>query len=40
VRLPSDDEALATAFHVGDSVYLTAQHVVEGNEILTFRRRA
>lgn len=34
VRLPSGDEGIGTAFHVGEGVYLTARHIVEGNEIL------
>jgi Trypsin-like peptidase domain len=34
VRLPSGDEAIGTAFHVGEGVYLTARHVLEGNTIL------
>lgn len=34
VRLPSGDEGIGTAFHVGDGVYLTARHVLEGNEVL------
>lgn len=34
VRLPSGDEGIGTAFHVGEGVYLTARHVIEDNEIL------
>jgi Trypsin-like peptidase domain len=35
VRLPSGDETIGTAFHVGEGVYMTARHVVKGNEVLT-----
>jgi hypothetical protein len=34
VRLPSGDESIGTAFHVGEGVYLTARHVVDNNDIL------
>ena len=35
VRLPNGDEAIGTAFHVGEGVYLTARHVLENNELLS-----
>jgi hypothetical protein len=35
VRLPSGDEAIGTAFHVGEGVYLTARHVLDGNEVVS-----
>ncbi len=35
VRLPSGDEGIGTAFHVGAGVYLTARHVLEDNEVLS-----
>jgi hypothetical protein len=34
VSLPNGDLSIGTAFHVGDGVYLTARHVVDGNIIL------
>lgn len=33
VQLPSGDKAIGTAFHVGEGVFVTARHVVEGNQI-------
>jgi len=35
VRLPSGDEGIGTAFHVGEGVFLTARHVLDGNEIIS-----
>lgn len=35
VKLPSGDEGIGTAFHVGEGVYLTARHVLEDNEVLS-----
>jgi V8-like Glu-specific endopeptidase len=34
VRLPNGYESIGSAFHVGEGVFLTAKHVVDGNEIL------
>ncbi len=34
VRRPDGDQAIGTAFHVGEGVFLTARHVVDENEIL------
>lgn len=34
VRLPSGDEAIGSAFHVGEGAFVTARHVVEGCKIL------
>lgn len=34
VELPSGDQSIGTAFHVGNGVFITARHVVEGNKIL------
>jgi trypsin-like peptidase len=33
VRTPAGDNAIGTAFHVGDNVWITARHVVAGNAI-------
>lgn len=35
VKTPNSDRSIGTAFHVGDGVFITARHVVEGNEILS-----
>lgn len=35
VRTPEGEEGIATAFHVGEGVYLTARHVLEHNEIVS-----
>lgn len=37
VRLPSGDQSIGSAFHLGDGVFVTARHVVENNEILQVR---
>jgi len=34
VELPNGNESIGTAFHVGEGVFVTARHVVEGNKIL------
>lgn len=34
MRHPNGDEAIGSAFHVGEGVFLTARHVVEGREVL------
>jgi hypothetical protein len=34
VETPAGDESIGTAFHVGDNIWVTAAHVVEGNRIL------
>ena len=34
VRLPNGDESIGSAFHVGEGVFVTARHVVEGCTIL------
>jgi len=34
VELPNGDQSIGTAFHVGDGVFITARHVVDGNKIL------
>jgi hypothetical protein len=34
VELPSGDRSIGSAFHVGEGVFVTARHVVEGNKIL------
>lgn len=34
VRLPNGAESIGAAFHVGENVFLTARHVVDGNEII------
>jgi hypothetical protein len=34
VELPSGDRNIGSAFHVGEGVFVTARHVVEGNTIL------
>ena len=34
VELPSGDRSIGSAFHVGEGVFVTARHVVEGNTIL------
>lgn len=34
VELPNGDQAIGSAFHVGDGVFVTARHVVEGRKIL------
>jgi hypothetical protein len=33
VELPNGDVSMGSAFHVGDGVFVTARHVVEGNRI-------
>ena len=33
VRLPNNDLSIAAAFHVGEGVFLTARHVLEGNTV-------
>jgi hypothetical protein len=33
VETPTGDRHLGSAFHIGDGVFVTARHVVEGNEI-------
>lgn len=34
VQQPTGDQNMGSAFHVGDNVFITARHVVDGNEIL------
>ena len=34
VELPDGDRSIGSAFHVGEGVFVTARHVVEGNNIL------
>ncbi len=34
VETPDEDERIGTAFHIGENVWVTARHVVEGNKIL------
>jgi S1-C subfamily serine protease len=34
VELPNGDEAIGTAFHVGEGVFVTARHVVQGRKII------
>lgn len=34
VELPNGDQSIGTAFHVGNGTFVTARHVVEGNNIL------
>src|SRR5436853_7763394 len=34
VRTSDGNESIGTAFHVGEGVFVTARHVVEGNQIL------
>lgn len=40
VRLPSGDISIGTGFHVGDGVFLTARHVLEGNTIKAILAKA
>lgn len=35
VQTPKGDETIGSAFHVGDGVFITARHVVDGNKILS-----
>lgn len=35
VETPSGDRSLGSAFHVGEGVYVTARHVIEGNTIVS-----
>lgn len=35
VRQPNGEESIGTAFHVGDGVFVTARHVLDGNTILS-----
>ena len=34
VELPNGDQSVGSAFHVGEGVFVTARHVVDGNQIL------
>lgn len=34
VELPNGDQSIGSAFHVGEGVFVTARHVVDGNKIL------
>lgn len=34
VETPTGDEAIGSAFHVGEGVFITARHVVDGNKLL------
>lgn len=34
IETPDGDEGIGTAFHIGEGVYITARHVLEGNRIL------
>ena len=34
IETPDGDEGIGTAFHIGESVYLTARHVLERNRLL------
>jgi hypothetical protein len=34
VETPKGDQRIGTAFHVGDGIWVTAKHVVEGNKVL------
>ena len=34
IRTPDGDERIGSAFHVGDGVFITAKHVVEGKKIV------
>lgn len=34
VELPNGEQSIGSAFHVGDGVFITARHVVDGNKIL------
>ena len=34
VETPEGDQAIGTAFHIGEGVYLTARHVIERNRVL------
>lgn len=33
VELPNGDQSIGSAFHVGNGIFVTARHVVEGNKI-------
>ncbi|ABL71208.1 S1 family peptidase [Paracoccus denitrificans] len=35
VETPEGDQGIGTAFHIGEGVYLTARHVIEGNRVLS-----
>jgi hypothetical protein len=35
VHLPSGDESIGTAFDIANGVYLTARHVLDGNELVS-----
>ncbi len=39
VEYPNGDQGIGTAFHVGDGIFVTARHVVEGNSILSIGTR-
>jgi hypothetical protein len=34
VQKPNGDQGIGSAFHVGEGIFITARHVVEGNKIL------
>lgn len=34
VELPNGEQSIGTAFHVGNGVFITARHVVDGNKII------
>jgi hypothetical protein len=34
VKTPEGDERIGTAFHIGEGVFITARHVVQGKEIV------
>jgi hypothetical protein len=37
VELPNGDRSVGSAFHIGDGIFVTARHVVEGNKIVEIK---
>lgn len=37
IRKPNSDFGIGTAFHLGDGIFVTAKHVVHGNEIISIQ---